>query len=217
MNNIFNNYETVEAEFNNDIRSFYANAKTMKARTLKGTSYYFKSGKTGKKYDISADECRILNLFYNTLNALNKAQQADNMMSYYNGNVWWFERAELRRKVIEMVNGYIDAFESWLNEKNETVEENDEPEVETSENMTEAITTVADEKNETETSEPEPTTVADEKNEEVDVDRLIREFRVNGVISEDDKVIVNEDETGIDIDVYENGRWRTNIVLYEYD
>lgn len=200
--NIFNSYETVETEFNNDIRSFYANAKTMKARSLKGTSYYFKSDKTGKKYDISAEDCRILNLFYNTLNTLNKAQQADNMMSYYNGNVWWFERAELRRKVIEMVNGYIDAFEEWLNEKNvETVT------VETVETTSEV---------EPETTSEVAASVAAES-EEVDVDRLIRELRLNGLISNEDKIVVNEDETGIDVDVYENGRWRTNIVLYEYD
>ena len=207
--NIFNDYATVETAFNNDLRSFYANAKTMKARTLKGTDYYFKSDKTGKKYDISAEECRILNLFYNTLNALNKAQQADNMMSYYNGNVWWFERAELRRKVIEMVNGYIDAFEAWLNEKNETVEtdeENDETAVEVTSEVT---------------SEPEvdaevTTTVATES-EDVDVDRLIQELRLNGVISTEDKIVVNKDDNGIDVDVYRNGRWHTNIVLCEYD
>lgn len=117
--NIFKNYETVENAFNNDLRAFYANGRTMKARALKGTSYYFRSGKTHKKYDISPEECRILNLFYNTLNTLNKAQDVDNMMAYYNGNVWWFERAELRRKVIEMVNSYIDAFEAWLNEKDD--------------------------------------------------------------------------------------------------
>lgn len=222
--NIFKSYETVETAFNNDIRSFYANAKTMKARTLKGTSYYFKSGKTGEKYDISAEECRILNLFYNTLNTLNKAQQADNMMSYYNGNVWWFERAEHRRKAIEMVNGYIDVFEAWLNEKNETVEKNDEPEVEeTSEaevEATENVTEIETSENEPEVTsenEPEVTATVVTKNEDVDVDRLIRELRVNGVISTEDKIIVNEDEKGIDLDVYENGRWRTNIVLYEYD
>lgn len=208
--NIFKSYETVETEFNNDLRSFYANAKTMKARTLKGTSYYFKSGKTGKKYDISADECRILNLFYNTLNTLNKAQQADNMMSYYNGNVWWFERAELRRKVIEMVNGYIDAFEAWLNEKNVETAIVAESEVEKNETV-DAATDETEVEAET-TSESETT-----ESEDVDVDVLIEELRVKGVISDEDKIIVNEDETGIDIDVYENGRWRTNIVLYEYD
>lgn len=124
MNNIdksiFSSYETVETAFNNDLRDFCADGRTMRARALKGESYYFKSSKTGKKYDISPEECRILNLFYNTLNALNEAQRVDNMMVCYNGNVWWFERAELRRKVIEMVNGYIDAFEVWLNEKNVT-------------------------------------------------------------------------------------------------
>lgn len=124
MNNIdksiFNSYETVETAFNKDLRDFCADGRTMHARPLKGESYYFKSSKTGKKYDISPEECRILNLFYNTLNALNEAQRVDNMMVCYNGNVWWFERAELRRKVIEMVNGYIDAFEAWLNEKNVT-------------------------------------------------------------------------------------------------
>lgn len=208
--NIFASYETVETAFNNDLRAFYANAKTMKARTLKGTSYYFKSGKTGKKLDISAEECRILNLFYNTLNALNKAQQADNMMSYYNGNVWWFERAELRRKVIEMVNAYIDAFDELLNEKTETTEEvvaEDEDatvvKIEVKEAETETVT---------ETSETETT-----KTENVDVDRLIRELRLNGEISDEDELVVNEDETGIDVDVYRNGRWYTNIVLYECD
>lgn len=216
--NIFNSYASVETAFNNDLHAFYANAKTMKARTLKGTCYYFKSGKIGKKLDISADECRILNLFYNTLNALNKAQQVDNMMSYYNGNVWWFERAELRRKVIEMVNGYIDAFEAWLIEKNETTEEvvaedevisEVEGEVETIEKND---TPVAEDETMTETSEDETTKTVD-----VDVDRLIRELRVNCIISDEDKLIVNEDETGIDVDVYKNGRWCTNIVLYEYD
>lgn len=204
--NIFNSYASVETAFNNDLHAFYANAKTMKARTLKGTGYYFKSGKTGKKLDISADECRILNLFYNTLNALNKAQQADNMMSYYNGNVWWFERAELRRKVIEMVNAYIDAFDEWLNEKNAPVEKKD---VE----ATEVEVVVVSEKKGDETSEKNETT----KTEGVDVDRLIREMRLNGVISDEDKIIVNEDECGIDVDVYKNGQWCTNIVLYEYD
>lgn len=223
--NIFKSYETVETAFNNELHAFYPKAKTMKARTLRGTSYYFKSGKTGEKYDISAEECRILNLFYNTLNTLNKAQQADNMMSYYNGNVWWFERAEHRREAIEMVNGYIDVFEAWLNEKNETVEKNSEAaveetseaEVEATENVTEIETSENEPEVTSENVESETTTVADEKNEEVDVDRLIRELRVNGVISTEDKIIVNEDEKGIDLDVYENGRWRTNIVLYEYD
>lgn len=150
MNNIdksiFSSYETVETAFNNDLRDFCADGRTMRARALKGESYYFKSSKTGKKYDISPEECRILNLFYNTLNALNEAQRVDNMMVCYNGNVWWFERAELRRKVIEMVNGYIDAFEAWLNEKNVTETEevkNDETEkavVEATENVTEGVT-----------------------------------------------------------------------------
>lgn len=149
MNNIdksiFSSYNTVESAFNNDLRDFCADGRTMRARALKGESYYFKSSKTGKKYDISPEECRILNLFYNTLNALNEAQRVDNMMVCYNGNVWWFERAELRRKVIEMVNGYIDAFEAWLNEKNVTETEevkNEETEkavVEATENVTEGV------------------------------------------------------------------------------
>ena len=63
----------------------------------------------------------------------------------------------------------------------------------------------------------ETVTVETTKTENIDVDRLIRELRVNGVISNEDKIIVNEDETGIDIDVYKNGRWCTNIVLYEYN
>lgn len=149
MNNIdksiFSSYEAVETAFNNDLRDFCADGRTMRARALKGESYYFKSSKTGKKYDISPEECRILNLFYNTLNALNEAQRVDNMMVCYNGNVWWFERAELRRKVIEMVNGYIDAFEAWLNEKNVTEteevknEETEEAVVEATENVTEGV------------------------------------------------------------------------------
>lgn len=149
MNNIdksiFSSYETVESAFNNDLRDFCADGRTMRARALKGESYYFKSSKTGKKYDISPEECRILNLFYDTLNALNEAQRVDNMMVYYNGNVWWFERAELRRKVIEMVNGYIDAFEAWLNEKivTETEEVKNEETVKAVEKNEE---TVSDEK-----------------------------------------------------------------------
>ena len=210
--NIFNNYETVEVEFNNDLHAFYANAKTMKARTLKGAGYYFKSGKTGKKYDISATECRIINLFCNTLNALNKAQQADNMMCYYNGNVWWFERAEHRREAIEMVNGYIDAFEAWLDEKNMETAIVAESEVEV-----ETTSVVAPETSEKKTEKESTSESESTKSEDVDVDRLIRELRVNGVISEDDKIVVNEDEMGVDLDVYENGRWRTNIVLCEYD
>lgn len=62
-----------------------------------------------------------------------------------------------------------------------------------------------------ETSEEETT-----KTENIDVDGLIRELRLNGEISDEDKIILNEDETGIDVDVYKNGRWFTNIVLYEY-
>ena len=201
--NIFNNYNDVEIAFNNDLRAFYPNAKTMKARTLKGSGYYFKSSKTGKKYDISAEECRILHLFFNTLNALDKAQRADNMMSYYNGNVWWFERAELRRKAIEMINAYIDAFEEWLNEKNdETAEEVEAISEDEVEDEDEAETT-----SESETS----------NTEDIDVDRLIRQLRLSGVISDEDKIVVNEDESGIDVDIYQNGRWCTNIVLYEYD
>lgn len=149
MNNIdksiFNSYEAVESAFNNDLRDFCADGRTMHARPLKGESYYFKSNKTGKKYDISPEECRILNLFYNTLNALNEAQRVDNMMVYYNGNVWWFERAELRRKVIEMVNSYIDAFEAWLNEKNVT-ETGEVKNEETEEAVEKNEETVSDEK-----------------------------------------------------------------------
>ena len=71
---------------------------------------------------------------------------------------------------------------------------------------------VANGETEVETSETETT-----KSVDVDVDGLIRELRVNGEISDEDKIIINEDETGIDMDVYKNGRWYTNIVLYEYD
>lgn len=137
--NIFNSYETVETAFNNDLRAFYPNGRTMKARALKGTSYHFKSDKARKRYDVSAEECRIYNLFCNTWNDLNKAQSADNMMVYYKGNVWWFERATLRVKVREMVNAYIDAFEAWLDEKNEDeVTEEATEEVKNSEETEEA-------------------------------------------------------------------------------
>lgn len=200
--NIFDSYATVETALLNELAT-EAKTKGKKARTVKGEGYYVKYDDV--KYDITAEQCRIYRLIRNNFNMfveqLNSAKS--DILGFW--EMTWGEKlpaliARMERG-LEICQKYFDAFKSFITEpeKNETVED------------------VTVEKNdETETNETETSEVATES-EDVDVDRLIRELRFNGVISDEDKIIVNEDEMGIDIDVYENGRWRTNIVLYEYD
>ena len=212
--NIFATYATVENALLNELAT-EVRTKGKKARTVKGEGYYVKYD--GVKYDITAEQCRIYRLIRNNFNMF--VEQLNSAKSDILG-VWkniWGEKltnviADLE-KGIEICQKYFDAFKSFITEgeeaeiaSEETVEKNDETAVEATENVTE-----------TETSEAEVNATVATESEDVDVDRLIRELRVNGAISDEDKIIVNEDETGIDIDVYKNGRWRTNIVLYEYD
>lgn len=203
--NIFNSYETVEVALLNELAT-EARTKGKKARTVKGEGFYVKYD--GEKYDITAEQCRIYRLIRNNFNMF--VEQLNSAKSDILGvwrNVWGERLPALIAKMergLEICQKYFDAFESFITEgeedeteaSEETIEENDE-----TENVVEPVETA---------------TVATES-EDVDVDRLVREMRLNGVISDEDKIIVNEDERGIDIDVYENGRWRTNIVLYEYD
>ena len=197
--NIFNNYTSVETALLNAL-AVEAKTKGKKARTVKGEGYYVKYGDV--KYDITPEQCRIYRLIRNNFNMF--AEHLNSAKSDIIG-VWknvYGERlatviAEMERG-LEICQMYFDAFKSFITGEEEENEEKNEE-------------TVVDEKKE-ETSESETT-----KSEDVDVDGLIEELRYNGVISDEDKIIVNEDESGIDADVYENGRWRTNIVLYEYD
>ena len=209
--NIFNNYETVETALLNELASD-VKTRGKKARTLKGEGYYVKYD--GVKYDITPEQCRIYRLIRNNYNMF--AEQLNSAKSDILGfwKMTWGERLPIiianLEKGLDICEKYFEAFKSFITEpvKNDETAEEVEAEVEAEvevEATSEDVTT-------TETSESETT-----KSEDVDVDRLIRELRLNGVISDEDKVIVNEDERGIDIDVYQNGRWHTNIVLYEYD
>ena len=212
--NIFATYATVENALLNELAT-EVRTKGKKARTVKGEGYYVKYD--GVKYDITAEQCRIYRLIRNNFNMfveqLNSAKS--DILGFWK-NIWGEKLTNViadLEKGIEICQKYFDAFKSFITEgeeaeiaSEETVEKNDETAVEATENVTE-----------TETSEAEVNATVATESEDVDVDRLIRELRVNGAISDEDKIIVNEDETGIDIDVYKNGRWRTNIVLYEYD
>ena len=192
--NIFKSYETVATALLNDLAT-EVRTKGKKARVLKGEGYYVKYD--GVKYDITAEQCRIYRLIRNNYNMfmehLNSAKS--DILGVWK-NVWGDRLpviiADLENG-LEICQMYFDAFKAYIIEDDEVMDETSETEV-----TSEVTATVATE------------------SEDVDVDRLIRELRLNGVISTEDKIIVNEDETGIDIDVYENGRWRTNIVLYEY-
>ena len=192
--NIFKSYETVATALLNDLAT-EVRTKGKKARVLKGEGYYVKYD--GVKYDITAEQCRIYRLIRNNYNMfmehLNSAKS--DILGVWK-NVWGDRLpviiADLENG-LEICQMYFDAFKAYITEDDEVMDETSETEV-----TSEVTATVATE------------------SEDVDVDRLIRELRLNGVISAEDKIIVNEDETGIDIDVYENGRWRTNIVLYEY-
>lgn len=199
--NIFNNYETVETALLNELAT-EVRTKGKKARSLKGEGYYVKYD--GVQYDITAEQCRIYKLIRNNYNMF--VEHLNSAKSDILG-VWknvWGERLPViianLEKGIEICQKYFDAFKSLITKGDEE---------ETSEAASEAANEAA--------NEPEVTTTVATDSEDVDVDRLIRELRVNGVISNEDKIDVNEDERGIDIDVYQNGRWRTNIVLYEYD
>lgn len=201
--NIFNSYETVEVALLNELAT-EARTKGKKARTVKGEGFYVKYD--GEKYDITAEQCRIYRLIRNNFNMF--VEQLNSAKSDILGvwkNVWGDRLPAIIAKMergLEICQKYFEAFKSFITEGEEDETEAIE---ETIEETTVAPETTTDE-----------TTVATES-EDVDVDRLVREMRLNGVISDEDKIIVNEDERGIDIDVYENGRWRTNIVLYEYD
>ena len=221
-NNIFVSYETVETALLNELAT-EVKTRGKKARTVKGEGYYVKYD--GVKYDVTPEQCRIYRLIRNNYNMF--AEQLNSVKSDILGfwKVAFGERlptiiANLE-KGLEICQEYFDAFKSFVTEPVKNVAETVE-EVETISEV-EAASVVApetSEKNETETSEEvidETSESETSKSEDVDVDFLIREMRCNNVIFEDDKIIVNEDETGVDIDVYRNGRWCTNIVLYEYD
>lgn len=206
--NIFNSYETVETALLNELAT-EVRTKGKKARTLKGEGYYVKYD--GEKYDITPEQCRIYKLIRNNYNMfveqLNSAKS--DVLGFW--KMAWGDRlpaviADLE-KGIEICQKYFDEFKAFVIDG---VEEDETAEEVVAEDEAEP------EKNDTPVA-VETVTVETTKTEDVDVDGLIRELRVNGVISNEDKIIVNEDETGIDIDVYKNGRWCTNIVLYEYN
>lgn len=214
--NIFNNYETVESALLNELAT-EARTKGKKARTLKGEGYYVKY--EGVKYNITPEQCRIYRLICNNFNMF--AEHLNSAKSDILGvwkNVWGERLPDVIAKMekgLEICQKYFDAFKSFITEEDEPEVASEENETVETEEKNETVDAATDETVAVEaesTSELEST-----KSEEVDVDGLIRELRVNGEISDKDKIIVNEDENGIDLDIYENGRWRTNIVLYEYD
>lgn len=138
-------------------------------------------------YDVTPEQCRIYKLIRNNYNMF--VEQLNSAKSDILG-VWknvWGERLPV---IIADLEKGIEICQKYFD----------------------AFKSFITEPEKNETTEEETT-----KTENIDVDGLIRELRVNGVISNEDKIIVNEDETGIDIDVYKNGRWCTNIVLYEYN
>ena len=138
MNNIFNNYETVETALLNELAT-EAKTKGKKARSLKGEGYYVKYD--GVKYDITAEQCRMHRLIRNNYNMF--VEQLNSAKSDILG-FWamaWGEKLPVvianLEKGIEICQKYFDAFKSFITEgdeatSEETVEKNDENEVETS-------------------------------------------------------------------------------------
>lgn len=209
--NIFASYETVETALLNELAT-EVKTKGKKTRAIKGDGYYVKYD--GVKYDITPEQCRIYRLIRNNYNMfvehLNSAKS--DILGFWK-NVWGDRLPAIiagLERGLEICEKYFDAFKSFITEGDEVETASDDVVEEVTEEVENAV--VATSEDET-TSEPEK----NETSEDVDVDGLSRELRVNGVISAEDKIIVNEDERGIDMDVYKNGRWHTNIVLYEYD